>query len=80
MCVANAQSFVTTLLNTPPRLLAGAVYIVDEHTKLLVEALQARGMYDNSIIVVTSDNGGNPSAGGNNYPLKGTKKTLFEGG
>ena len=53
---------------------------MDEHTKLIVEALQARGMYDNSIIVVTSDNGGNPSAGGNNYPLKGTKKTLFEGG
>ena len=61
-------------------LLAGAVYIVDEHTKKVVDALKNKGMYERSIIVVTSDNGGNPSTGGNNFPLKGTKKSLFEGG
>ena len=48
--------------------------------KATVEAMNNTGLLDNSLIVVASDNGGNPDKGGNNWPLRGTKKTMFEGG
>ena len=42
--------------------------------------LEAHGWLENSIIVVASDNGGCPSEGGSNYPLRGSKQSMFEGG
>ncbi|KAH8046658.1 sulfuric ester hydrolase [Aureococcus anophagefferens] len=44
--------------------------------------LKATGLYDTAVIVIASDNGGQVSAmgGGSNYPLRGEKKYLFEGG
>lgn len=35
-------------------------------------------MFDNSIILVTTDNGGEPWD--SNFPLKGTKDSVYEGG
>jgi hypothetical protein len=47
-------------------------------------ALKAAGLYDNTVIILASDNGG-PTGGdestfSNNFPLRGGKNTLFEGG
>lgn len=57
---------------------------LDQSVGEVVKALNDRGMLDNSIIIFTTDNGG-PAAGFNlnaasNYPLKGVKNTLWEGG
>ncbi|XP_066257386.1 arylsulfatase J [Euwallacea similis] len=57
---------------------------LDKSVGAVVEALSCRNMLKNSVIVFTSDNGG-PAAGFNlnaasNYPLKGVKNTLWEGG
>lgn len=45
-----------------------------------MDTLDAAGWMENSIIVVTSDNGGCTTDGGNNYPLRGGKQSMFEGG
>lgn len=57
---------------------------LDESVGTVVEALEAKGMLQNSVIVFVSDNGA-PTVGtfqnwGSNYPLRGIKDTLFEGG
>lgn len=46
----------------------------------LVEYLETNGWMENSIIVVASDNGGCPTCGGSNYPLRGIKHSYWEGG
>lgn len=46
----------------------------------VVDKLKERGLYTNSYMIFLSDNGGNPASGGNNFPLRGAKKTLYEGG
>lgn len=57
---------------------------MDQSVGKVVEALRVANMLNNSIIVFTTDNGG--AAGGfninaaSNWPLRGVKNTLFEGG
>lgn len=57
---------------------------LDESIGSIVEALEEKDMLQNSIIVFMSDNGaasiGSFTNWGSNYPLRGIKDTLFEGG
>lgn len=51
----------------------------------IFEALEIAGMLDDTIFVFTTDNGGAPQeavdrTSGSNWPLKGCKQTLWEGG
>lgn len=46
----------------------------------LVTYLEEEGWMENSIIALASDNGGCPTAGGSNYPLRGMKHSYWEGG
>lgn len=66
------------------RLFGGMAVGLDESVGQVVQALNANGMLDNTIIVFSTDNGG-PSSGfdmnyANNWPLRGVKDTLWEGG
>ena len=55
------------------------VSVADNVTGHLVELLKKRKMWENTIMIVSADNGGAPCMG-SNYPLKGCKGTYFEGG
>ena len=55
------------------------VSVADNVTGHVVELMKAKGMWDNTIMVVMSDNGGAP-CGGSNYPLRGSKGSFYEGG
>ncbi len=46
----------------------------------IIEALKANGQYEHTLIVFTSDNGGELSAGANCGPWRGNKQDLYEGG
>ncbi|TRY63695.1 hypothetical protein TCAL_00390 [Tigriopus californicus] len=66
------------------RTFAGMLYKLDESVGRVVKLLQDRQMLQDSIIVFTTDNGG-PAGGfdvnwASNWPLRGVKDTLWEGG
>ncbi|XP_023319572.1 arylsulfatase B isoform X1 [Eurytemora carolleeae] len=77
----NKHSYIT---DTNRRTFSGMLSKLDDSVGAVVESLQKKGMLQDSIIVFTSDNGG-PAAGFNenaasNWPLRGVKDTLWEGG
>lgn len=60
---------------------AGMVAAMDEVVGKVIEALEAKGIRDNTLIIFSSDNGG-PAPGRvtDNTPLRAGKATIFEGG
>jgi uncharacterized sulfatase len=64
------------------RVYAAMVRALDRSVGRILDALEAEGLSDNTMIVFTSDNGGAGYIGldGVNKPYRGWKMTLFEGG
>lgn len=58
----------------------GMVSALDEAVGKVVRALKATRLLKDTLIIFTTDNGGIPTTTGNNYPLRGAKSTIFEGG
>ena len=57
--------------------------VINEGIRNVTEALKAKGLWDNTLMVVSSDNGGpafSDQHAASNYPLRGGKYTYFEGG
>ena len=52
--------------------------VVDDGISNLTAALKRTGRWNDTLLVVTSDNGGIMK--GNNYPFRGLKATVWEGG
>lgn len=63
---------------------AGAITALDQSIGEIVRTLNDEGMLDNTIIVFSTDNGGDQmtftSNGASNWPLRGQKFTCWEGG
>ena len=60
------------------RTYANMLHVLDEATQNVTSALRRTGLWDNTLILWTSDNGG--IGLGNNYPLRGHKHDPWEGG
>ncbi|KAK6176339.1 hypothetical protein SNE40_014641 [Patella caerulea] len=58
----------------------GMVTILDEAIGNITQTLKDKGMYEDTLILFTADNGAELIAYGNNWPLRGGKHTLWEGG
>jgi len=74
-----------SFIDNPYRQLYSAMaFYIDSAIGKVVQELKNKKLYDNTLIVVASDNGGpvyfRGTAGANNYPLKGGKVYLWEGG
>jgi len=68
------------ILNTKRMLSCAMVAGIDEGVGRIRDQLEKTGVLDDTIIVFSVDNGGVPYAGALNYPLRGAKTTLYEGG
>jgi len=53
---------------------------IDEGIGQIIKELQSQGKLEETVISFSIDNGGVPYAGALNYPLRGAKATLYEGG
>lgn len=58
----------------------GMMRCIDSSVQSLMAALSTYGYYANTLVVFSGDNGGAPKNGGYNWPLRGSKGTLYEGG
>ncbi|XP_046851243.1 arylsulfatase B-like [Xenia sp. Carnegie-2017] len=70
--------------NKQRRIYAAMVKVLDESVGRVVKALKKKKVYENTVIVFATDNGGAPNGmeknWGCNFPLRGGKNTLWEGG
>jgi uncharacterized sulfatase len=64
------------------RVYAGMIRAIDRSVTRILDALEAEGIADNTVVVFTSDNGGAGYIGipDVNSPFRGWKITMFEGG
>jgi arylsulfatase B len=78
-----------TIPSVKRRTFAGMLSALDEGVGNVTAALEAQGLLDNTIIFFTADNGGpiecpenicGDSTGATNFPLRGGKHSLWEGG
>ncbi|KAK7099015.1 hypothetical protein V1264_003219 [Littorina saxatilis] len=72
--------FCGHIQNETRRTKCGMVAILDEAIANITGHLEDTGLIDNMLIVFTTDNGGPVWDAGNNWPLRGAKATMWEGG
>ena len=62
------------------QIFCGMMKALDEGINNITKTLEKKGYLDNTILILTTDNGGQTAKGSSNWPLRGNKATVFEGG
>ncbi|XP_071156143.1 arylsulfatase B-like [Mytilus galloprovincialis] len=62
------------------KIYAGMTSAMDEGIGDVVKSFQSKGLWQDTLVVFTTDNGGQVLYGGDNWPLRGWKGSLWEGG
>ena len=60
--------------------LAALIEHMDAGIGRVVQSLKDNGIYDNTLVIFTSDNGGRTDLGANHLYLRGAKQHMYEGG
>jgi arylsulfatase A-like enzyme len=74
------DDFVSKISGTNRLQYAIALRVLDDAIANIVKVLKEKDQWDNTYLIVASDNGGCYEAGGRNGNLRGCKGSLFEGG
>ena len=53
---------------------------IDRGVGRVVQALKDNDLFNDTVIIFSTDNGGDVNSGGSNYPLSGNKGSLYQGG
>jgi len=76
------ETRLSQIPNSLRRTFAGMTIYLDHVMKYMVGNLTKHDMWKSTVLVYVSDNGADPTntGAGSNWPLRGRKSTLFEGG
>jgi arylsulfatase A-like enzyme len=77
---AEAIAKFPDILNKKRQIYAAMLYLLDEGVGNVTTALEESGLMASSVVCFSSDNGGQVKDGGNNWPWRGWKGSLWEGG
>ncbi|OUX07342.1 MAG: hypothetical protein CBE00_05305 [Planctomycetaceae bacterium TMED240] len=77
---AREQSNRDTAISDKRAKIVALIEHMDAGIGHVLNALKESEQYENTVIVFTSDNGGQANVGANNGPLRGEKQQMYEGG